>query len=208
MKLKLLFVTAMMLSFVTPAYAQDPPPGPEPAAEVVVADADAGGLVETAPVEAVAEVEVPETENGPAVENASNAPEPGLAEETALSKLSAELMNIIVPVFSTLMLGLATLVLNWVRKKFKLDVSDKAIYQWSLIAERAAARGGEWARNKLKTLTDGEKVPGPEVLEVAVDWAVMAGKAYGLPDMGREKLIGLIEGQLHIDRELSEARSA
>lgn len=196
MKLKLLFVTALMLSFVSPAYAQDLPP--EPVATEV---ADAGEVAPTpAPVEAVAEAEAPETENGPAVENASNAPEPALAEETALSKLSAEIMNILIPVFSTLMLGLATLVLNWVRKKFKLDVSDKAIYQWSLIAKKAADRGGEWARNKAKDLTDGEKVPGPEVLEVAVDWAVMAGKQYGLPEMGREKLIGLIEGQLHVDR--------
>ena len=199
MKLKLLFVTALMLSFVSPAYAQDPPPGLEPIAEVV-ADADAGGLAETAPVEAVAEVEAPETENGPAVENASNAPEPALAEETALSKLSSEIMNILIPVFATLMLGLATLVLNWVRKKFKLQVSDQAIYQWSLIAKKAADRGGEWARNKAKELTDDKKVPGPEVLEVAVDWAVMAGRQYGLPEMGREKLIGLIEGQLHMDR--------
>jgi hypothetical protein len=204
MKLKLLFVTALMLSFVSPTYAQDPPPDPVPAA-VVVADADAGGLVETAPVEAIAVVETPETENGPAVEDVSNAPAPTLAEETALSKLSTEIMNVLIPVFSTLMLGLATLVLNWVRKKFKLQVSDQSIHQWSLIAQKAADRGGEWARNKAKDLTDDKKVPGPEVLEVAVDWAVMAGKQYGLPDMGREKLIGLIEGRLHMNRAAIEA---
>lgn len=196
MKLKLLFVTALMLSFVSPTYAQEPTPDP-----VATEVADAGNVAPTpAPGEAVAETAAPETENVPVVENASNAPEPALAEETALSKLSTEIMNILIPVFSTLMLGLATLVLNWVRKKFKLQVSDQAIYQWSLIAKKAADRGGEWARNKAKDLTDDKKVPGPEVLEVAVDWAVMAGKQYGLPEMGREKLIGLIEGQLHMDR--------
>jgi hypothetical protein len=159
--------------------------------------ADAGAVVAAAepapapaaPVEATVSAEAPAA---PAVVPAA---------QTSLDKLSSEIMNILIPVFSALMLGLSTLLLNWVRKKFKLDVSDKQISQWSMVAELAAGRGGEWARNKIKDLAEGETLPGPDVLEVAVNWAIDYGVAHGLPEMGREKLAGLIESKLHVKRE-------
>lgn len=121
-------------------------------------------------------------------------------EPTAISKLVNELMNVLIPAFITLIGLLATFILNWIRKKFKLNVSDHQISSWSTVAEKAAHRAAEWARNKSKQMTDGKKVPGPEVLDVAVDWAVEMGKAFKLPDIGREKLIGLIESRLHVKR--------
>ena len=156
----------------TPAPAPEPAPEPEATPE--------------APAEAPAPV--------------AEAPAPKSATQTSLDKLSSEILNVLIPIFVLLVGGLATALLNWVRKRFKLDVSDKQISQWSMVAEMGASRGGEWARNKAKDLTEGEKVPGPEVLEVAVNWALDYGVAHGLPEMGREKLEGLIESKLHVKR--------
>jgi len=125
---------------------------------------------------------------------------PAEKELTALAKFSTEIMNVLVPIFVTLIGALATLLLNWVRKKTKLEVSDKQIASWSAYAELGAARAGEWARNKANAAADGKKVPGPEVMEVAVNFAIDMGKQYKLPEMGREKLEGLIEGHLHKTR--------
>jgi hypothetical protein len=168
-----------------------------------IAQEDAGvALFDAAPA---ATVETPAP--APAVEvEAPAAPELVVADapaapQTSLDKLSSEIMNILIPVFSALMLGLSTLLLNWLRKKFKLDVSDKQIAQWSHVAELGANRGAEWARNKIKTLAEGEKLPGPDVLEVAVNWALDYGISHGLPEMGREKLAGLIESKLNLKRE-------
>lgn len=194
-KPKLLILTCvlgLMMALASAGYAQIDG-GPEPAAMM-----DAGpAAVEAAPAPLLASV-VAEAPASPAITALAvvTAPE----EKTALAKLSVEVFDMLFPVFKMLLLGLATLLLNWARKKYKLDVSDRTIKQWSSIAEKAADRGGEWARNKAKALTDGRKIPGPEVLEVAVDWAITAGKAYGLPAMGREKLIGLIESRLHSKR--------
>lgn len=123
------------------------------------------------------------------------------AEQTGLQKLSAEVMAIVVPILGTLITGLVGVLLMWLRKKFKLQVSDQSIDSWSKLAGKAANRGAEWARNKAKEYMDGRKVPGPEVLDVAVDWAVETGRTLGLPDIGREKLVGLIEAHLFEGRE-------
>jgi hypothetical protein len=105
-------------------------------------------------------------------------------------------MAILLPILGTLATGLAALLLAWVRKKFKLDIGDKQIDAWAKLAGKAANRAGEWARNKLKDATEGKTIPGPDILEVGVNWAIEVGKAAGLPDIGREKLAGLIEGHL------------
>jgi len=119
---------------------------------------------------------------------------------TSLDKLSSELLNILVPTFVLLIGALATALLNWTRKRFKLDVSDRQIYHWSTIAEMAGDRAAEWARNKAKDLTEGETVPGPELLEVAANWGIDYGIAQGLPEIGRRKFEGLVESQLHVKR--------
>jgi hypothetical protein len=170
---------------------------------------DAGA---TAPVAAVepAPVAAPEPAVEPApalVAEVAEVSTPAVAEpaatKTSLDKLSSEIMNILVPVFVTLIGGLAAAFLAWVRKKAKLDVSDKQINQWSMVAEMAAGRAGEWARNKTKELAEGKTLPGPEILEVGVNWGLDYGIAHGLPDIGREKLEGLIESKLHFKRPAS-----
>lgn len=182
----------LTLGVTTPAFAQS----------------DAGAAAVTAPAAEPAPAPAPEpaVELAPVPESAAEtpaAPAPAATAPapTALSNLSAELMNILVPVFVSLIGALAAFLLNWVRKKFKLNVSDHQIAAWAGIAEKAANRGGEWARNKAKEATEDKKVPGPEVLEIATDWAVEMGVHFNLPEMGREKLIGLIESHLHAKRE-------
>ena len=148
---------------------------------------------------AVAEIEV-----APAL---AETPEPTVvpaaapsATRTSLDKLSSEILNIIIPTLVAIIGALATMLLGWINKKAKLDVSDKQISQWSMVAELAAGRAGEWGRNKLKTLTEGQTIPGPEILEVGVNWTIDYGVAHGLPGMGRKKLEGLIESKLHSRR--------
>ena len=123
-----------------------------------------------------------------------------VAGGTALSGLSSELMNILLPSLVTLIGLLCAWVLNKMKTKLGLNVSDMQIDAWSKLAEKGANRGAEWARNKAKTLTEGKKLPGPEVLEVGVNWALEAGKAAKLPAMGRNVLEGWIEGHLHTKR--------
>ena len=171
----LLLVSTLLIT--TPVYAQDDA-GP------AVAQLDAApteAAVETAPEPAV-ELEVKTA--------------PADLSSTGLSNLSSSIMDILVPVFVTLIGGLSAILLAWVRKKLKLDVSDKQIRQWSDYAEIGAARAGEWARNKAKGLAEGEKIPGPDVMDVAVNFAVELARENKLPEMGREKLEGLIESKL------------
>jgi hypothetical protein len=194
-------ILGLAMAFASTGYAQDVEGEPAPAA---VVEEGAVSAPETAPVPApVAETPVAEA---PAEMPAAEIPteeavvaEPE-AEETALSKLSAEILNILIPAFLLLIGFLVTWILNKVRAKLHLDVSDKQIASWADIANKAALRGSEWARNKAKDLTDDKTIPGPEVLEVAVDWAVEMGRAFKLPEIGREKLVGLIEGHLNTDR--------
>lgn len=163
-----------------PAPAADPAPAPEPAADPAPA---------------------PAAEPEPAAEE-PKAEEPApAAGGTSLQKLSDEVMAILLPILGTLATGLAGLLLAWVRKKFKLDIGDKQLEAWAKLAGRAADRAGEWARNKLKEATDGKTIPGPEILEVGANWAIEVGKAAGLPDIGREKLEGLIEAHLFSRRK-------
>lgn len=116
--------------------------------------------------------------------------------QTALSNLSAEIMNVLVPVFVAFIGGLATWLLHKVQKKFHIDVGEKTAEAWERLARKAALRGGEWARKKAKALTDGKKIPGNEVMEVAANWAIEMAKQQKLPALAREKLEGLIEAQL------------
>jgi hypothetical protein len=173
-----------------------------------IAQDDAGAVAaveaaaETAPVTAPAPAAEAPAEVAPEVVVA-DAPAPAVvapAAQTSLDKLSSELMNILIPVFVTLIGGLAAAFLAWVRKKAKLDVSDKQLNQWKMVAEMAAGRAGEWARNKTKDLTEGKTIPGPDILEVGANWGLDYGIAHGLPDIGREKLEGLIESHLHFRR--------
>ena len=83
-----------------------------------------------------------------------------------------------------------------VQQKLHIDVGEKTAAAWGELARKAALRGGEWARKKSKDLTDGKKLPGGEVMEVAAGWAVEMAKQQKLPMMAREKLEGLIEAHL------------
>lgn len=127
--------------------------------------------------------------------------------ETALQRLSSTAMDILVPVFAAFILGLATMLLNWIRKKFKLQVTDAQIASWAGLARKASLRGAEWARKQVKDLVPDKKIPGPEVLEVATNWAIEMGKAAGLPEMARGKLVGLIEAELFDLRRQQETEN-
>jgi hypothetical protein len=187
----LLLIFTLGVTAPTVAFAQD---GDTPAAEPATPAVDSPVTApDTAP--AVAPDPAPAADPIPA-----EVPDPAPAAQTSLEKLSAELMNILVPTFVSLIGALCALLLNWVRRRFKLNVSDQQIDAWQKLAEKAAARGAEWARNKAKGLAEGKTVPGPEVLEVAANWAIEMGKTFNLPEMGREKLEGLIEAHLSVKR--------
>ncbi len=180
-----LLVASIILLFSAPALAQS---------DAVPAPVDEAATTELAPAaEPAPVVEVPKVAPVPApVVALSPAPVP----KTALDNLSSEVMNVLVPVFGTLISGLVTLLLLWLRRRFKLEISDQQISSWSFMARKGALRAAEWARKKAKELTEDKKIPGPEILEVGVNWALEAGKAAGLPEMGREKLEGWVEAEL------------
>lgn len=117
-------------------------------------------------------------------------------EPTALEKFTTEVMNVLVPVFVMFIGGLATWILNLFRKKTGIQIGDAQIAAWSGLARKSALRGAEWARKKAKESTDGRRIPGPEVLEVAANFAVEMGIQANLPTMGRAKLEALIEAEL------------
>jgi len=110
-------------------------------------------------------------------------------------------------VFVALVGALATWLLNKIQKKVGIDVGQKTADAWSELARKAAMRGGEYARKKMKDVTDGKKLPGPEVMEVAANWAIEMAKQQKLPDMAREKLEGLIEANL-FEIRMDEAATA
>jgi len=128
--------------------------------------------------------------------------------ETAIQSATSEIMGILVPVFVTLIGALATWILRKVQQKLHIEVGDRTALAWDELARRAALRGGEWARNKSKDLTDGKKLPGGEVMEVAAIWAVEMAKQQKLPEMARNKLEGLIEAHLFELREQQERSTA
>jgi hypothetical protein len=181
-------VLVVMLWFSN-SYAKDA--GTTSTAPVVVKiDAGAKAVVDTKPT-APKTPEIVGTPKAPAATPTVPAP-----EKTSLSKFSDALMDMLIPAFSTLILGLFSLLLLWGKKKLKLDVSDKGLASWTEVAKLAVDRGAEWSRNKVKKLVEGQKVPGPEVLDVAVNWATDLGVSMGLPAIGRAKLEGLIESEL------------
>ena len=116
--------------------------------------------------------------------------------DTAIASATSEIMNILIPVFVALIGALGTWILRKVQQKLHIDVGEKTAAAWGELARKAALRGGEWARKKSKDLTDGKKLPGGEVMEVAAGWAVEMAKQQKLPMMAREKLEGLIEAHL------------
>lgn len=128
--------------------------------------------------------------------------------QTGIERLSDQLLAVLLPVFVTFIGGLALLLLNKLKKKFGLDVSDKTTEQWAALARSAAQRGAEWARKKAKEELAGKKVPGPEVLDVAVNWATEMAVWQGLPELARSKLEGLIEAELFKLRQEDESRRA
>ena len=132
-------------------------------------------------------------------------PAVALAQEvSALEKFTSEVMNVLVPVFVTFIGGLATWLLNLFRKKTGIQVSDAQIAAWSSLARKSALRAAEWSRNKAKQATDGRKIPGPDVLEVAANFAIEMGIQAKLPAMGRARLEALIEAELFALRREEE----
>jgi hypothetical protein len=134
---------------------------------------------------------------------------PSLAyADTAISSATQEILNILIPVFVALIGALATWILRKVQQKLHIDVGEKTAAAWAELARKAALRGGEWARKKSKEMTDGKKVPGGEVMEVAASWAVEMAKQQKLPEMARNKLEGLIEAHLFELRSAEEEVAA
>jgi len=126
-------------------------------------------------------------------------------KQTGLEALRDQLLAILIPTFVLFVGALATAALSKFKKKLGLDVSEKVAVQWQALAQSAALRGAEWARKKTKELTDGKKVPGPEVLDVAVNWATDMAVHQGLPELARGKLEGLIEAELFKLRQAERA---
>jgi len=124
--------------------------------------------------------------------------------DTAIQSATSEVLNILVPVFVALIGALATWILAKIQQKLHIDVGEKVAANWAELARKAALRGGEWARKKSKDLTEGKKLPGGEVMEVAATWAIEMAKQQKLPEMARAKLEGLIEAHLF---ELRSAES-
>jgi len=116
--------------------------------------------------------------------------------DTAIASATQEVMNILVPLFVSIVGALAAWILSKVRQKLNLDIGEKASAAWDDLARKAALRGAEWARKKSKDLTEGKKLPGGEVMEVAATWAIEMAKQQGLPELARAKLEGLIESRL------------
>lgn len=129
----------------------------------------------------------------PSVALAQDATKPA---PTAIEEFTSQLMNILIPVFVTFIGSLATWLLMKLQKKFKLQLSDQTQKQWADLARSAALRGAEWARKKSKDLTEGKKLPGGEVMDVAAKWAIQMAEHQKLPELAREKLEGLIEAEL------------
>lgn len=132
----------------------------------------------------------------PAIVFAQPETAPPAPKQTSLEVLHDQMMSILVPVFVALIGGFATWALAKIKTRFHLDVSDKTMQQWKELAQSAAYRGAEWAREKSKGLVDGKKVPGGDVMEVAANWALQMAEHQKLPAMAREKLVGLIESEL------------
>ena len=136
---------------------------------------------------------------------AATAAAPVVDGPTALERFSEQVMSILVPAFGALVTALVGMFLTWARKRFKLQLSDQQIESWANVARRAALRGAEWARKKSKGMARGKKIPGPQVLEVAANWALDMGQTFGLPELGREKLEALIEAELFSLRHEGES---
>jgi heme/copper-type cytochrome/quinol oxidase subunit 2 len=127
---------------------------------------------------------------------------------TALQNLMTQILAIVVPILVTVVGAVAAWIGLKIKQKLHLDISDKTMQAWSDLAQRAALRAAEWARNKSKDLTDGKKLPGGEVMEVAVNWAIQIAEQQKLPDMAREKLVGLIEAELFKLRQTDAVTAA
>lgn len=133
----------------------------------------------------------------PGVAFADDAVPAGPAEApTALHNFYNQVMDILIPVFVSFVGALGVWILTKIKAKFHLEVSDKTMTQWKDLAQSAAYRGAEWARAKGKTLVEGKKIPGGDVMDVAANWAMQMAEQQKLPAMAREKLIGLIESEL------------
>jgi len=115
---------------------------------------------------------------------------------TSIERVSSDIMNILIPVFVAFVGSLATWALHKVQRKLGLEVSEKTMEAWEALSRRAALRGAEWARKKTKELTEGKKIPGGEVMEVAANWALEMAENQKLPALARNKLEGLIEAHL------------
>ena len=115
----------------------------------------------------------------------------------SLARLSNDVMAVLVPVFVSAVGLVATWALHKLRQKLHLQVSDQTLDAWAALAQKAALRGAEWARNEAKDRTEGKNIPGPEILQVATNWALEMAEAMKLPELARKKVEGFIEAELH-----------
>lgn len=119
------------------------------------------------------------------------------SQPTVLQTFMDQFFAIVLPALTVIVGALVTAILTKLKNRFHLDVSQSTMDAWSQLASSAAMRGAEWARQKAKTLVGDKKVPGEEVMEVAVNWATQMAEAHKLPELAREKLVGLIEAELY-----------
>ena len=116
--------------------------------------------------------------------------------DTGLEKATTTLLDIVLPVAVMFTTGLAGWLMTKIAQLLGLKVKDEHAIQWSNLARRGALRAAEWARNKAKEATDGKKVPGNEVLDVALGFVTGMAEQFKLPGMARTQLEGMIEAEL------------
>lgn len=119
---------------------------------------------------------------------------------TGLQSLEQAVMAILVPVVVAAASSLGLWIMNKLRQKLHLQVSDAQISQWNAILQHAVLRGAEYARNEADKLVEGKKVPGGQVMDAAVAFAVAAAESAGLPEKARSEIEGWIEGHLNATR--------
>jgi hypothetical protein len=117
-------------------------------------------------------------------------------EPTALQNFVNQVLAILAPVIISALGVVTTWILFKIKQKLHIEVSQATQDAWAKLANDAAHRGAEWARQQALAAVGDKKIPGGAVMDVAANWAMQMAEQQKLPDMARAKLTGLIESEL------------
>jgi hypothetical protein len=116
---------------------------------------------------------------------------------TALSRISQGIVELITPIVISAVGVIASWLLWKLKQKTGIQISDATQASWESIATNAVLRAAEWAKNEADKLVGSTTVPGPAILETAVNWAITAASSMGLPEKAKAEVEGLVEAQLN-----------